>query len=88
MKTPFLTWLKKCWLSNADDCVLQNVKISIHSIEGIADASMSTVKTNIHILPLSLENNATLTGTSAIPDLFAEDFTLSNKVDKLETFAI
>ena len=78
---------KECnqWLSNADYCVQQNVKISIPSIEGIADTSMSTVKTDIHILPLSLENNATLTGTSAILDQFAEEFTLSNKVDKLET---
>ena len=78
---------KECnqWLSNADYCVQQNVKISIPSIEGIADTSMSTVKTDIHILPLSLENNATLTGTSAILDQFAEEFTLSKKVDKLET---
>lgn len=47
---------KECnqWLSNADYCVQQNVKISIPSIEGIADTSMSTVKTDIHILPLSL----------------------------------
>ena len=72
------------WLSNADYCVQQNVKISIPGIEGIADTSMSTVKTDIHILPLSLENNATLTGTSAILDQFAEELTLSNKVDKLE----
>ena len=78
---------KECnqWLSHADYCVQQNVKISIPSIESIADTSMSTVKTDIHILPLSLENNATLTGTSAILDQFAEEFTLFNKVDKLET---
>ena len=78
---------KECnqWLSNADYCVQQNVKISIPSIEGIADTSMSTVKTDIHILPLCLENNATLTGTSAILNQFVEEFTLSNKVDKLET---
>ena len=72
-------------LSNADYCAQQNVKISIPSIEGIADTSMSTVKTDIQILPLSVENNATLTGTSAILDQFVEEFALSNKVDKLET---
>lgn len=78
---------KECnqWLSNADYCVQKNVKISIPSTESIADTSMSTVKTDIHILPLSLENNATLTGTSVILDQFAEEFALSNEVDKLET---
>lgn len=43
------------------------------------------MKTDVHILPLSLENNATLTGTSVILDQFAEEFGLCNKVDKLET---
>lgn len=78
---------KQCnqWLSNADGCTQQNVKLSIPSIENIFDTSMSTVKTDVHILPLSLENNATLTGTSVILDQFAEEFGLCNKVDKLET---
>ena len=78
---------KQCnqWLSNADGCTQQNVKLSIPSIENIFDTSMSTVKTDVHILPLSLENNATLTGTSVILDQFAEEFSLCNKVDKLET---
>ena len=73
---------KECWLSNADYCVLQNVKISIPSI---ADRSMLTVKTDIHILHLSLENNATLTGTSAILDQFVEEFIVSNKLDRPQT---
>ncbi|KAJ7388428.1 hypothetical protein OS493_037653 [Desmophyllum pertusum] len=45
----------------------------------------STVKTDVHILPLSLENNATLTGTSAILDQFAKEFNLSNKLGNLDT---
>ena len=76
------------WLSNADYCIQQNVKISIPSIESISDTSMSTVKTDVHILPLSLENNATLTGTSSILDQFAKEFGLSNKLDKLETLPV
>ncbi|KAL9970150.1 hypothetical protein ACROYT_G022478 [Oculina patagonica] len=39
----------------------QNVKLSMPSIESIFDTSMSTVKTDVHILPLPLENNATRT---------------------------
>lgn len=47
-------------LSKADYSIQQqNVKISIPTIESIATSS-STVKTDVHILPLSLENNATL----------------------------
>lgn len=73
------------WLSKADYSIQQqNVKISIPTIESIATSS-STVKTDVHILPLSLENNATLTGTSAILDQFAKEFNLSNKLGNLET---
>ena len=77
---------KQC-LSNADFCTQQNVTLSIPSIESIFHTSMSTVKTDVHILPLSLENNATLTGTSVILDQFAEGFSLCTKVDKLETLS-
>ena len=73
------------WLAKADYSTQQNVKISIPSIESITDTSMSTVKTDVHILPLSLENNATLTGTSAILDQFADEFGLSTELEKLET---
>lgn len=88
MKILFLIWLKKCWLLNVDDCVLQNVKISIYSIEGIVDVSMFIVKINIYILFFFLENNVILIGISVIFDLFVEDFIFFNKVDKLEIFVI
>lgn len=81
---------KECnqWPSSADYCIQQNVKISIPSIESICDTSMSTVKTDVHILPLSVENNSTLTGTSGILDQFAEEYGLSKRTDKLETLPL
>ncbi len=66
------------WLSNADCCTEQNVKLSMPSIESIFDTSMSTVETDVHILPLPLENNATRTGISQILYQFAEEFGLCN----------
>jgi hypothetical protein len=46
---------------------------------------MSTVKSNVHVLPLSLEDNSTLTGTAAILDQFSSEFNLSSTIENPET---
>ena len=74
------------WLSQADFTVhANNAKISIPDIASIADTSMSAVKSGIHVLPMSLEDNSTITGTGSILDQFAKDFQLSQKQEKHET---
>ncbi len=74
------------WLSQADFTVqTNNAKISIPDIASIADMSMSDVKSDIHILPLSLQDNSTITGTASILDQFADEFQLSHKPEKQET---
>ena len=74
------------WLSTADFTKQQNnAKISIANIDSIADTSTPAVKSDVHVLPLSLENNSTLTGTASILDQFATDFSLSSKLEKPET---
>ena len=70
------------WLSKADFTVhTNNAKISIPDIASIAVTSMS----DIHVLPMSLEDNSTITGTASILDQFAKDFQLSQKQEKHET---
>ena len=44
------------WLSKADLNKQQNdIKITVADIDTIADTSMSAVKSDVHVLPLSLE---------------------------------
>ena len=74
------------WLSPADFTVqTSNAKISMPDIASIADTNMSAVKSDIHVLPLSLEDNSTITGTASILDQFANNFQLSQKQEKHET---
>lgn len=49
-----------------------DIKISIS--KDITDLSQSSVKTDIIMIPLSLENNNTLVGTRAILDKFGAEF--------------
>ena len=73
------------WLSQADFTVqTNNAKISIPDIGSIAGTSMSAIKSDIHVLPLSLEDNSTITGAASILDQFANDFQLSQKQEKHE----
>ena len=74
------------WLSKADLNKQQNdIKITVADIDTIADTSMSAVKSDFHVLPLSLEDNSTLTGTAAILDQFSSKFILGRKLENPET---
>jgi hypothetical protein len=74
------------WLSKADlNKERNNIKIKVADIDTITDTSMSTVKSNVHVLPLSLEDNSTLTGTAAILDQFSSEFNLSSTIENPET---
>ena len=74
------------WLSHADVSMqTNNVKIIIPDIASISDTSMSDVKSDVNVLPLSLEDNSTITGTSSILNQFAQEFHLSSKPEKQET---
>ena len=74
------------WLSKADLRKQQNdIKITVADIDTIADTSISAVKSNVHVLLLSLEDNSTLAGAAAILDQFSSEFSLGSKLEDPET---
>ena len=65
------------WLSTSDfSKTKRKYKIKVPSVEEILDTSNSVRKTDVFVLPLSLEDNATIAGTSAILTEFEKEFCL------------
>ena len=54
----------------------QRYKIMIPPVEEFCKKMQSTEKSEVINLPLSLEDNSTLTGTAAIVDVFAKEFAI------------
>ena len=63
------------WLSTSDfSKTKRKYKIKVPSVEEILDTSNSVRKTDVFVLPLSLEDNATIAGTSAVLTEFKKNF--------------
>ena len=61
------------WLSNADFAKLppRKYKINLTDLKSIVNSSKE--KSNAFVLPLSIEDNATIAGTASLPDDFAAE---------------
>ena len=67
------------YISNADFNTEAKCKIKVPKESELVTARGTVVKSNVHILPLSLEDNSTIVGTMSILDQLASDFSLPNE---------
>jgi hypothetical protein len=67
------SWLEQ---ANFKEEKQQRYKITVPPVEEFCKKMQSTDKSDVINLPLSLEDNSTLTGTAAILDNFANEFTI------------
>jgi hypothetical protein len=72
-ETEFNTWFSKVDLANLESNGGKKFKVKVPSKKNFIQKSQCD-KTDIINLPLSLENNATLTGTAAVFKEFGKEF--------------
>jgi hypothetical protein len=71
----------KSILGKATSTLSSKYNIIVPNISELLTCKIST-KGNVHVLPLSLEDNSTIVGTMGILDKLAEDFSLPNRNDR------
>ena len=69
---------KECDRCLSTQSYSESTEVKVSADYSYIDSSQSSRKTDTIILPISLENNSTLTGTCAILDQFCKEFSLPN----------
>ena len=69
------TWLSKTAFAHFDGCGEKEFKVNVPAMQELSKNSQIS-KTDVINLPLSLENNSTLTGTAAIFEEFGKEFSI------------
>ena len=67
------------FISNADWNTQGRYKIKVPKDTDLVTCRSPVTKSNVHVLPLSLEDNSTIVGTMSILDQLAIDFSLPNE---------